>query len=74
MLVKIGDPYSPDWFMLSDLSPAIDAAIALAETNRDFFGNYRGNSPDMGAIEKDPLILMPPYFLPSVFNFGAKTR
>jgi hypothetical protein len=40
-----------DWFKLTDNSPAIDKAVALAEVLEDFFGNSRGESPDIGAHE-----------------------
>ena len=50
-LSQTGDPYSPEWFMLTSLSPAIDGARALLEVRLDFFGNVREATPDMGAHE-----------------------
>jgi len=40
-----------DWFKLTDSSLAIDEAVPLAEVIEDFFGNPRGESPDIGAHE-----------------------
>jgi hypothetical protein len=40
-----------DWFKLTDNSPAIDKAVPLAGVTADFFGNSRGESPDIGAHE-----------------------
>jgi hypothetical protein len=42
LLVKIGNPYSPDWFILSETSPAIDPAITMPETRMNFFSEYQG--------------------------------
>jgi hypothetical protein len=51
LLANSGDPYLPNWFRLTDFSPAIDAAIPLPEVTVDFFGTSRGDLPDLGAIE-----------------------
>ncbi len=42
-----------DWYKLQVSSPAIGAARVVAEVAEDFFGNIRGNNPDMGALEYD---------------------
>ncbi|MFZ0535007.1 MAG: right-handed parallel beta-helix repeat-containing protein [Anaerolineales bacterium] len=47
----IGDPFSPEWFRLTSLSPAIDGAVSFPEVSVDYFGNRRLLLPDMGAIE-----------------------
>ncbi len=44
-------PYSPDWFALTKSSPARKKALLIPEVPVDFFGNLRGDSPDMGAIQ-----------------------
>ena len=54
MLAKTGEPYLPDWFRLTDFSPAIDQALLIPEVIDDYFGNLRGSFPDMGAIEYYP--------------------
>ena len=48
---QTGDPYSPKWFKVSVVSPAIDKALSLPNITHDFFGNPRGATPDMGAHE-----------------------
>lgn len=53
-LSKVGQPYTINWFLLNSSSPAIDAALSLPEVFMDYFGNSRGLSPDMGAIEYIP--------------------
>ena len=50
-LTRLGSPYSPNWYELTDTSPAVDAAKLIAETNVDFYGNARGALPDIGAFE-----------------------
>jgi Right handed beta helix region len=49
-LARIGQPYSVNWFFLTSASPAINAALSLPEVVVDFLGNYRKDSPDIGAI------------------------
>ena len=67
-LKKTGSPFSPDWFMLTNISPAIDKAMQLAETNVDFFSDIRGQIPDIGADEELPLVLTPRIYLPMVLH------
>ena len=62
--IKIGTPFSPEWFLLSNLSPAIDKAVYLTEANYDYFLDFRGGLPDIGADEAVPLILTEKIFLP----------
>ena len=66
-LSMLGSPYSPDWFKLTDQSPAIDRGKGIPETNVDFLGAYRGALPDIGAWEFNPL---PPtrHFLPLILG------
>jgi parallel beta-helix repeat protein len=40
-----------DYFRLLEASPAIDHGTVLSDVTYDFFENFRGNSPDMGAHE-----------------------
>jgi hypothetical protein len=47
----IGDPYSPEWFMLSGFSLAIGEAAVLPEVAIDYFGTERDALPDIGAHE-----------------------
>jgi hypothetical protein len=54
LLVKGGTPYFPDWFRLTNLSPAISHAIVLPEVLVDFYGYLRDSNPDLGAIEYFP--------------------
>lgn len=54
MLAQTGDPYAPEWFRLTALSPAIDKAQLMPEVMVDYFGNPRDSYPDMGAIEYFP--------------------
>jgi hypothetical protein len=51
LLAKAGEPYAPEWFRLTALSPAIDRARSIPEIVDDFFGNLRGVFPDIGAVE-----------------------
>lgn len=51
LLSRTGDLYSPEWFKLTSLSPAIDGAVSLPEVIVDYFGNIRGSIPDIGANE-----------------------
>ena len=50
-LAKIGQPNAPEWFILTNSSPAINKAKSLLEVVDDYFGNSRGSYPDIGAIE-----------------------
>ena len=50
-LTKSGSQYTPQWFMLSNLSPAIDQATSIPGAGVDYFGNRRGAFFDMGANE-----------------------
>jgi hypothetical protein len=54
-LAQVGDMYAPEWFKLTDVSPAIDKAIPLPEVTVDYFNKTRSVPSDMGAIE---------YFIP----------
>ena len=54
LLVKGGTPYFPDWFRLTNFSPAISHAIVLPEVLVDFYGYLRDSNPDLGAIEYFP--------------------
>lgn len=54
LFTKSGQPYSPGWFMLTGGSPAVNKALPLPESITDFFGNVRGNLPDIGACEYFP--------------------
>ncbi len=65
-LLKIGSPFTPEWFKLTTSSPAIDMAVSLSEVNVDYFMNFRGNNPDIGADEESPTILTPHIFLPII--------
>lgn len=53
-LTMLGSPYSPNWFKLTDSSPAIDKGIVISETNVDFYSTNRGTAPDIGALEYIP--------------------
>lgn len=53
-LAKTGSLYTPEWFKLTDLSPAIHKAIVIPDVVVDYFGNSRGIPPDTGAIEYSP--------------------
>ena len=50
-LVKSGSPDDPDWFKLTASSAAINKALSLPNVLVDYFGNSRGNAPDIGAAE-----------------------
>jgi parallel beta-helix repeat protein len=50
-LARIGEPYVPEWFRLTSLSPAIGKAQTLPEVVVDYFNLLRDSFPDMGAIE-----------------------
>jgi hypothetical protein len=51
LLSKQGLPYSPEWFMPTNSSPARNMALFLPEVTIDYFGNLRKRIPDIGAIE-----------------------
>jgi hypothetical protein len=53
-LAKTGAAYEVEWFKLTALSPAIDKALLTPEVTVVCYGNPRGSSPDMGAIEYTP--------------------
>jgi hypothetical protein len=46
-----GNPFTPEWFMLTNLSPAIGGAQSLPEIVLDYFKHIRDSFPDIGAIE-----------------------
>jgi hypothetical protein len=72
-LSMLGSPYSPDWFKLTDPSPAIDRGKGIQETNVDFFGADRGGLPDIGALEFNP----PPtirIFLPLILEIDQVSK
>lgn len=56
LLAHTVDLYSPEWFMLTSVSPAIDGALSLPEVFVDYFGINREAPPDVGANEffQDP--------------------
>jgi hypothetical protein len=64
-LMRAGQAVTPDWFKPKWTSPARNRSNVLAEVSKDFFGIFRGVSPDMGAIEyrarhlTAPQLLMP---------------
>jgi hypothetical protein len=51
VFAETGNPYTPEWFKLTALSPAIDVALFLSEVKFDYFGNIRAPLPDIGANE-----------------------
>jgi hypothetical protein len=51
LFAKKGDQYTPDWFKLTALSPAINKALSLPEVNVDYFNINRVAPPDIGAVE-----------------------
>lgn len=51
LFTETGDPYSPEWFMLNNNSPAINKAFSLPNVTYDYFWNLREPTPDMGAHE-----------------------
>jgi len=48
---RLGNPYTPEWYKITALSPAIDKALSLSVVNVDYFGSEREAPPDMGANE-----------------------
>jgi hypothetical protein len=48
---QTGDPFSPEWYKITEISPAKDNALSLPEVVEDYFGNLREATPDMGAHE-----------------------
>jgi hypothetical protein len=54
-LSMLVSPHSPDWFTLTNTSPAINMGKSILETNVDFLGAGRGTLPDIGALEFNPL-------------------
>lgn len=54
LLTHNGDQYSPEWYILTSFSPAIDGAFTLPEVEVDYFGNSREAIPDIGANEFFP--------------------
>jgi len=65
-LSKTGSPYSPDWFLLTSSSPAIDKGTQIPAVTNDFFKGLRGNYLDIGAHEAIPLILNEKIFIPMI--------
>lgn len=51
LLLKEGSVFAPEWFMLTNVSPAISHALSLPEVTVDYFLNPRDTNPDMGAVE-----------------------
>jgi hypothetical protein len=49
-LAHIGDPFSPEWFRLTSLSPAIDGAVSFPEVIVDYFGNRRLPLPSLFSL------------------------
>jgi hypothetical protein len=68
-LSMLGPPYSSAWFILTDLSPAIDRGKVIQETNLDFLGAGRGALPDIGALEFNPLPILR-IFLPMILGMN----
>jgi hypothetical protein len=54
LLQHTGGPFTPDWFRLTSLSPAINKALKLPEVLVDYFNTLRDAYPDIGAIEFTP--------------------
>jgi hypothetical protein len=54
LFTQTRDPYSPEWYKLTVLSPAINKALSLSEVNLDYFGMNRVAPPDIGASEFFP--------------------
>ena len=54
-LVKAGKrapgKLTPKWFSITGSSPAVGKAGSLGKVTSDFFGNQRGNRPDVGALQ-----------------------
>jgi hypothetical protein len=53
-LARTGDNYSPGWYRLTSLSPAISNAQTIPEVLVDYFKSLRDAYPDIGAIEFYP--------------------
>jgi parallel beta-helix repeat protein len=56
---KTGSPTTPEWYELSDDSPAIDKAQSSDLVYDDFFGVDRGITRDIGAIEAEDVASNP---------------
>ena len=54
LLVEFGSPFTPDWFRLMNISPAIGQALSLPEVFLDYFSSWRDSTPDIGAVEFIP--------------------
>ncbi len=54
------------YFRVQNNSPAVDKGKVLAITATDYFSDFRGDTPDIGAAESNPLLLLPRLFLPAV--------
>ncbi len=53
-LAKIGSPFNSGWYELTIPSPAKDKATLLIEVTVDFLSRFRGQKPDIGAMELLP--------------------
>lgn len=51
LLKRTGLPYTPEWFELTDTSPARNMATFIPQVAWDFYGNSRDTNPDIGAIQ-----------------------
>jgi parallel beta-helix repeat protein len=51
LLVKAGEPFSPEWYVISSNSPVIGAAITVSGITKDYFENPRDAYPDIGGAE-----------------------
>ncbi len=56
LLEKIGQPFMPEWFKLTDSSPAIDKAQPIPDVTVDYFSDSRGIAPDIGADENKSVL------------------
>ncbi len=65
-LSKVGSTNNPNWFRLTNGSPAIDKGATSPDVTIDYFGNNRGSLPDIGANEYNPVILNNRVYLPGV--------
>lgn len=72
-LSRTGSPYSTDWYLLTDASPAIDMGLSLGEVSVDYFGTSRGSPPDIGAIEYDNAVSNPVNLTISKTGTGSGT-
>lgn len=72
-LAKIDSPYSADWYLLTDASPAIDMGLSLGEVSVDYFGTSRGSPPDIGAVEYDNAVSNPVNLTISKTGTGSGT-